>query len=204
MKYKTFEKFQTVIWILFIIYCFALFIFIVLKGSSFLGIKWVDAGKTVVMPDGVLFDSIPVGFFILFLLVKYVVWVDFYYYEKGYYIWLSYSDCQKFSMISNKIRLIEKHYIYTSIAKDLFSFSRNYVVLFSFPDWLRFRFDVFVDNWQKNIRHTDEISCRDRQTLIMFLEDMQGEIDKVKAQAAKEFETGKEIFAKVVDKSSKP
>ena len=203
MKYKTFKKFQVLISILFAVYCVALFVFITFNALDFLKARWVETGKLFVAPNNILFNSIPACFFILFLLAKYVDWVDFCYYENGYYIWLSYSDCQKFSMISNKIRLIKKHYIYTSMPKDLFSSSKDYVILFSFPDWLRFRFDTFVDKWQKNIRRTDEISCRDRQTLIMFLEDMQGEIDKVRTQAKKEFETGKKLFEKVVDKSSK-
>lgn len=204
MKYKIFEKFQVLILSLFIVYCIALSVFIVFNMLVLFKVTWADTGELVVAPNNIFFNSIPVCFFILFLFSKYVSWVDFYYYYKnGCYIWLSYSDCQKFSKISNKVHLVEKHYIYTSTPQDRFSCSRDYVILFSFPDWLRFRFDVFIDKWQKNIRRMDDISCRDRKTLIMFLEDMQGEIDKVKAQAEKEFETGKEIFKKVVDKSSK-
>lgn len=203
MKYKTFEKFQILILLLFIVYCIALLVFIVFNMLVLFKVTWADTGELVVAPNNIFFNSIPVCFFILFLFSKYVSWVDFYYYKNGYYIWLSYSDCQKFSMISNKVRLIEKHYIYTTTPQDWLSCSRNYVILFSFPDWLRFRFDTIIDKWQKNIRRMDEISCRDRKTLIMFLEDMQGEIDKVKVQAEKEFETGKKFFENVVDKSSK-
>lgn len=72
--------------------------------------------------------------------------------------------------------------------------------MFSLPDWLKFRFDTFIDNWRANINRTDKVSLQDKKNLIVFLEDMQGEIDKVKEQAAKEFETGKEIFEKVLDK----
>ena len=195
MKYKTFEKIRTLIWILFVICCGAFLSFVASEIFELLNVTSVDTGEVFVAPDNLFHNSIPVCFFVLLLLVKYVSWLDFYYYESGDYIWLSYSDCLKFSTISKKVDLVGKRYIYTNFS------GHDYGILFSFPDWLRFRFDVLLDNWRKNIKRTDEISRRDKETLIMFLEDMQGEIDKVKEQAAKEFEIGKRIFEKVLDKS---
>ena len=201
MKYKTFEKFQILVWILFAIYCVAFTVFVVCEIFELLDVTSVDTGEVFVAPNNLFFNSIPVCFFILLLLFKYVNWLEHYQYRNGYYLWLSYSDCLKLSMISKKIVLEDKHYVYTKISSNPFFSNQDYVILFSFSDWIRFRFDALLDNWRKNIKHTDEISRRDKETLIAFLEDMQSEIDKVKEQAAKEFETGKEIFEKVLDKS---
>ena len=196
MKYKTFEKIKTLIWILFSIYCVVFTVFVMCEIAELFDMTEVDTGEVFVAPNNLFYNSIPVCFFVLIFLVKYVCWADCFKYSSGYYIWLSYSDCLKFSMISKKIVLEDKHYVYNPVSSIC-----DYVILFSFSDWLRFRFDALLDNWRKNIKHTDEISRRDKKTLIMFLEDMQSEIDKVKEQAAKEFETGKEIFEKVLDKS---
>lgn len=201
MKYKTFEKIQILIWVLFAIYILAFAVFVIFELLEFFEVSDVKPNTPFVAPDNLFYNSIPICFLVLIFLTKYVGWLDHFQYAYGCYIWMSYSDCLKFSAISKKISLINKHYVYNKVSKNPFSYNHDYVILFSFPDWLRFRLDVLLNNWRKNIKHTDEISRRDKETLIMFLEDMQGEIDKVKEQAAEEFETGKRIFEKVLDKS---
>ena len=190
MKYKTFAKIQTLIGSLFSIYCVAFMVFVVFEILELLGTTSVETGEVFVSPNNLFYNSIPVCFFILLLLFKYVNWLEHYQYSNGYYLWLSYSDCKKFSMISKKVWICNRYYIY-----------KDFVILFSLPDWLKFKFDTFIDNWRANINRTDKVSLQDKKNLIVFLEDMQSEIDKVKEQAAKEFETGKEIFEKVLDKS---
>lgn len=121
MKYKTFKKFQLLIWILFAIYCLTIAVFVVCNALDYFKATRIGTGEVFVAPNNIFFNSIPVCFFILLLLLKYVNWLEHYQYSNGYYLWLSYSDCKKFSMISKKVWMGNKYYLYKRFCHLVFA-----------------------------------------------------------------------------------
>lgn len=128
MKYKTFEKIQILTWVLLAIYSLAFAVFVIFEFLEFFEVRDVKTNALFVAPDNLFYNSIPICFLVLIFLNKYVGWLDHSQvdclgrsqYACGCYIWMSYSDCLKFSAISKKISLINKHYVYTKVSSNPF------------------------------------------------------------------------------------